>query len=95
LGTGAVGVGARFVCVGAGVVVVGAAVVVGAVVGGWTLGSDFSPQPAVPTAAIDIAPAMSRRSRRHPAVFAAFTPGTVTDRAGASTWRAAPASSRA
>jgi hypothetical protein len=75
--------------------VVGAAVVVGAVVGGWTPGSDFSPHPAVPTAAIEIAPARSRRSRRHPAVFAAFTRGTVTDRVGASIWRAAvPASSR-
>jgi hypothetical protein len=60
-------------------VVVGAAVVVGAVVGGWTAGSDFSPQPAVPSAAIETVPAMSRRPRRHPAVFAELTPGTVTD----------------
>jgi hypothetical protein len=63
-GTGAVGVG-----VGAGAVVVaGGAVVVGtetvgAVVGGWTCGSDFSPQPAAARAAASAVPSASGRSR--------------------------------
>jgi hypothetical protein len=57
LGTGAVGVGAGCVVVGAGAVAVGTDTVVGAAVGAWIAGSDFSPQPATasPTTAADAA----------------------------------------
>jgi hypothetical protein len=55
---------------------VAGAVVAGAVVGGCTAGSDFSPQLAVPSVASDTAPAMSRRKRRDPALFAELTRGT-------------------
>ena len=58
--------------VAGGVVVVGT--VVGAVVGGWTSGSDFSPQPVTARAATATAPARAGRIR-----LALITPGTVTD----------------
>jgi hypothetical protein len=49
-----VGVGAGAVVVAGGEVVVGVETV-GAVVGGWTAGSDFSPQPAAARAAASAA----------------------------------------
>jgi hypothetical protein len=74
-----VGVGAVFVFVCAGVVVVaGGAVVVAAVVGGWTPGSDFSPQPATATAPSAAATSTVEGSRRLIASRALITAGTVT-----------------
>jgi hypothetical protein len=58
-----VGVGAGWVVVGGGVVAVGTETVVGAVVGGWTAGSDFSPQPAIASPAITIAATIGAGSR--------------------------------
>lgn len=73
------------VCVRAGAVVVGATVVVGAVVGGWTAGSGFSPHPVVASAAAAAATRASGRQRRDPGAirFQLITPGTVTNRLGA------------
>jgi hypothetical protein len=57
-------VGAGFVVVADGTVVVGGVVVVAAVVGGWTAGSDFSPQPATATAPSAPVTSTSGSSRR-------------------------------
>jgi hypothetical protein len=50
------------VVVAGGVVVVGTETVVGAVVGGWIEGSDFSPQPAAASAVARAAPITSHLS---------------------------------
>jgi len=62
------------------VVGAGAVVVVGAVVGAWTAGSDFSPHPVAATAATTAVPANAARSRSLPAICIEITPGTVTNR---------------
>lgn len=82
MGTGAVGVvrGFAWVGAGAGVVVVGGEVVLGAVVGGWTAGSGFSPHPAVATAAAAAAASASGRSRRHPVLREAAVGGRAVRR---------------
>jgi hypothetical protein len=77
LGTGAVGVGVVLVADGA-VVVAGGVVVVAAAVGGWTAGSDFSPQPARAAAPSIPATSTSGKSRRLPALASMITAGTVT-----------------
>jgi hypothetical protein len=56
-------VGDGVVVVAGGAVVVGTETVVGAVVGAWIEGSDFSPQPAAATAAPAAAATSSGRSR--------------------------------
>ena len=62
----------------AGGVVAGGVVVVAAVVGAWTAGSDFSPQPASTAAPSVPATSTSGKSRRLPASGSVITAGTVT-----------------
>jgi hypothetical protein len=66
------------VVVGPGAGVVGLGLGAAAVVGGWTAGSDFSPQPAAARAAIAAVASTSDRSRRLPAEPWNLTAGTVT-----------------
>lgn len=73
---GADGLGCVGVVPGTGVV--GAVTVGVAVVGGWTAGSDFSPQPAATNVAETAIPSVADRSRRRPAFDSKFTGGNLT-----------------
>jgi hypothetical protein len=82
VGAGVVGAGVVAVLVGTGVAV--------DVLGAWTAGSDFSPQPAaaVPRARAAAHAAMVRAARRRPAFQKGLTARTVTKAARAGRYAA-------